>query len=165
MNRGWKIIAVSVSVILLAAALAVYMKSATAVAEGQVVGFVDSEAILAAYGPAKDVNAELANLRKLSEEALKKQVQDKYGTGDMSSLPEESQLTIQKMVEDADRKYQSDMEKLRDEKWNPIVKTVNDVIKQVGDEQKVQVVLEKAAVVYGGLDLTEEVIKKLPAKK
>jgi len=165
MNRGWKIIAVSVSVILLAAALAVYMKSATAVAEGHVVGFVDSEAILAAYGPAKDVNAELANLRKLSEEALKKQVQDKYGTGDMSSLPEESQLTIQKMVEDADRKYQSDMEKLRDEKWNPIVKTVNDVIKQVGDEQKVQVVLEKAAVVYGGLDLTEEVIKKLPAKK
>ncbi len=165
MNRGWKIFAISVSAVLLAVALAVYMKTSSAVAEGQIVGFVDSEAVIASYGPAKDVNAELANLRRLSEEALKKQVQDKYGTGDMSSLPEESQLTIQKMVEDADKKYQSDMEKLREEKWTPIVKSVNDVIKQVGEEQHVQVVLEKAAVVYGGLDLTQEVIKKLPANK
>ena len=163
MNRGMKILAVSVAAAFLIAALATYIHSVSAVAEGQVVGFVDSEAVLQSYQPAKDVNASLGDLKKQSENNLKKKVQEKYGTGDLSSLPEQDQMAVQKMVEEADSQYQSDMDKLRGEKWTPIVKAVNDVIKQVADEQHVQVVLEKAAVVYGGADLTDAVIKKLPA--
>jgi outer membrane protein len=164
MNRGLKIALAAFSAAMLIAALAVYLRPGSAVAEGQVVGFVDSDAVLAAFQPAKDVNNELTGLRKTSEDNLKKKVQEKYGAGDLSSLPEESQMEVQKMIEEGDAQYQKDMDKLRAEKWAPIVKSVNETIKKVADEQHVQVVIDKAAVIYGGVDLTDAVIKVLPAK-
>ncbi|MFA6448414.1 MAG: OmpH family outer membrane protein [bacterium] len=164
MNRGLKIVAMAMAAAFLMAALATYVRSTSAEAEGQLVGFVDSEMILATYAPAKEVNLALGALKKTSEDNLKKKVQEKYGAGDLSSLPEQDQMAVQKMIEEADAQYQKDMDKLREEKWTPIVKTVNDTIKQIADEQKITVVLDKGAVIYGGVDLTEGVTKKLTAK-
>lgn len=164
MNRGLKMALATLSAAMLIAALAVYLRAGSAEAEGQVVGFVDSEKVLASYKPAKDVNDELTTLRKTSEDALKKKIQDKYGSGDPAALPQESQMEIQKMIEEADAQYQADMEKLKNEKWAPIVEAVNATIKKVADEQKVQVVIDKAAIIYGGVDLSDAVIKALPVK-
>ncbi len=164
MDRKYKVLSVAIAVLLLLGAGAVYFKSVSAQAEGQVVGFVDSEAILANYPEAVQVNQELSSLRKASEDELHKKVQEKYGVDNLDSLPDESKLAIQKMVEDADGQYQKKILDLKSQKWDPIVNKVNDSIKQVGQAKGVQVVLEKAAVVYGGIDLTDEVISKLKAK-
>jgi outer membrane protein len=167
MNRGLKIIAVTAAALFIIAALAVYMRPSSASAEGQVAGFVDSEAVLQAYQPALDANMALANLKKQSEDGFAKKIKDKYNIEDpraIASLPQEAQIDIQKMNDEANDQYQKDMDKLRTEKWEPIAKAVNDAIKQVADEQKLQVVLEKGAVLYGGVDLTDAVNKKLAAK-
>lgn len=161
MKRGAKILSVSVAALLLLLAFLAYRHNESAVAEGEIIGYVDSDLILESYIPAKEVNQELADLRRKSEDDLRKKVQDKYGAGDVSTLPQESQMEVQKMVEEADARYKQEMTRLQDEKWAPIVRKINDVIKQAGLEKKVAVVLDKAAVISGGVDLTDDVIKKL----
>lgn len=133
-------------------------------AEGQVIGYVDSDRIMEGYAPAISVNTQLASLRQKSEADLEKSVREKFGPGEISMLPRESQLEIQKMVEAAEGAFEEKSVKLRDEKWEPIVKSVNDTISKVALEQKIQVVVDKAVVIYGGVDITDKVLAKLPTK-
>lgn len=131
-------------------------------AEGQVVGYVDSDKIMEAYGPAVAINTQLATLRQKSEADLEKSVREKFGPGDVSMLPRESQLEIQKMIDIAEQDFNAQSDKLRTDKWEPIVKTVNDTVAKVAQEQKIQVVVDKAVVIYGGADITDKVLEKLP---
>jgi Skp family chaperone for outer membrane proteins len=140
-------------------------KRATGAAEAQssvVIAFVDSEEILEAFPQAVRINMELSELRKKSEEDLRQRITAKFGTGDIAALPGSSQMEVQQMVEKADEDYQKEMERLRQQKWTPVVDAVNSVIQQVGVEFKAQVVLEREVVLHGGIDLTDEVIKRLP---
>ena len=50
------------------------------------------------------------------------------------------------------------------ELMEPIEKSVEDTIKKVADSKGLSVVIEKAAVVYGGTDITQDVISKLTKK-
>jgi Skp family chaperone for outer membrane proteins len=165
MSRVVKILSVSTAAALLILAFVAYRHNTSAVAEGEIIGYVDSDAVLEAYGPAKDVNTELDTLRASSEDNLKKKVAGKFGPGDVSALPQESQMEVQKMVEEADAQYKQEMTKLQNEKWLPIVQKINDTIKTIGQEHKVVVILDKQAVISGGIDLTDEVIKRLSAQQ
>ena len=59
------------------------------------------------------------------------------------------------------RQCQQRLQQKQAELLDPIVKSVDDAIKQVADAKGLGVVIEKAAVVYGGQDITQDVIKKL----
>ena len=59
------------------------------------------------------------------------------------------------------RQCQQRLQQKQAELLEPIVKSVDDAIKQVADAKGLSVVIEKAAVVYGGQDITQDVIKKL----
>lgn len=131
-------------------------------AEGQVVGYVDSDKIMETYGPAVAINTQLGSLRQKSEADLEKQVREKFGPGDVSMLPRESQLEIQKMIDTAEQEFNAKSDKLRTEKWDPIVKSVNDTVSKVAQEEKIQVIVDKAVVIYGGADITDKVLAKLP---
>lgn len=50
------------------------------------------------------------------------------------------------------------------ELMDPILKSVDDAIKKVADAKGFSVVIEKAAVVYGGTDITQDVISRLGKK-
>jgi len=52
----------------------------------------------------------------------------------------------------------------REELLDPIVKSIEAAIKAVADKKGLSVVLAKAAVVYGGQDITSEVIAQLGKK-
>ena len=52
----------------------------------------------------------------------------------------------------------------REELLDPIVKSIEAAIKTVADKKGLSVVLAKAAVVYGGQDITSEVIAQLGKK-
>jgi len=161
MNRFSKTASVVASLVLLALSASYYFGAGRLTAEGNVVGYVNSDAILEQYGPAKEVNTQLGQLREDSEKELEKKVRDKFGPGDVSTLPRESQLEIQKMVEQAESIFNEKSESLREEKWVPIVNSVNEAIEKVATEEKIQVVLEDETVIFGGVDLTDKVIEKL----
>ena len=52
----------------------------------------------------------------------------------------------------------------REELLAPLVQSVDAAIKAVADKRGMSVVLAKAAVVYGGQDITQEVITQLNKK-
>jgi outer membrane protein len=164
MQRWWKVISVFITCAALAAACAVYLRPSQVSAEGEMIGYVDSEKIIDKYPVAQSVNKELEGLRTQHESDFQKKVQDKYGTGDVQSLPREAHLEIQKMMDDAEKEFNDESDALRAKKWVPIVDAVNDTISKVADQEKLHVVLDKAAVIYGGVDITDKVIAQLPRK-
>lgn len=60
--------------------------------------------------------------------------------------------------------YQQTMQRLQQkavELREPVVNDINDAVKKVAEAKGLQVVLEKTAVVYGGQDITQDVVSKL----
>ncbi len=164
MERFLKIFALAASCVMLLAAVAVFRGTGDAEAQGHSIGFIDSDKVLENYAPAVEVNKQLANLRKQIEMDLEKTVREKYGPGDLSTLSREQQLEVQKMFDNTDTIFQQKSESLRQEKWVPIVDEINAAIEKVAMEEKLEVVLEKTAVIHGGVDLTQQVIDYLKTK-
>lgn len=48
---------------------------------------------------------------------------------------------------------------------NPITEQINEIIKKVSAAKGVTVILEKTSIFFGGVDITEDVIKELKALK
>jgi len=60
--------------------------------------------------------------------------------------------------------YQQTMERLQqknEELMEPIEKSIQDAVKSVAEKKGLSVVIEKGAVVYGGQDITQDVVKQL----
>ncbi|TCL75227.1 periplasmic chaperone for outer membrane proteins Skp [Hydrogenispora ethanolica] len=66
--------------------------------------------------------------------------------------------------QDLERQLQSRVEQKRQELLKPLMEQINAAIKTVAEGKKLTMVVHKNAVVYGGLDITTEVAKKLGAK-
>ena len=59
------------------------------------------------------------------------------------------------------RQTQERLSQKQQELMEPIKKGVDDAVKSVSEAKGLQVVLEKSAVVYGGQDITQDVVNKL----
>ena len=62
------------------------------------------------------------------------------------------------------RQCQQRLAQKQNELMEPILKSVDDTIKKVADAKGLSVVIEKAAVVYGGTDITQDVISRIAKK-
>lgn len=161
MKQRWIYAATLICAALALGAGVFYWHSARASASGEIVATVDADRILASYPPAVAVNEELAKLKSDSEETLKGKVREKYGSADVTTLPKENQLEIQQMIDEAEGKFQSDVESVRGQKWEPILAAVRTTIGKVAAANGIVVVLQKDAVLYGGVDLTDKVIDEM----
>ena len=66
------------------------------------------------------------------------------------------------------RFYTQTQERLQNkqkELMDPVLKKIEESIKKVADKKGLSVVVEKATVVYGGVDITDEVAKTLQSAK
>ena len=64
--------------------------------------------------------------------------------------------------------YQQTMQRLQqknEELMEPIENSIQDAVKKVAEKKGLSVVIEKGAVVYGGQDVTQDVIKELGSSK
>lgn len=60
--------------------------------------------------------------------------------------------------------YQQTMQRLQqknEELMEPIDKSIQDAVKSVAEKKGLSVVIEKGSVVYGGQDITQDVVKQL----
>ena len=62
------------------------------------------------------------------------------------------------------RQCQQRLAQKQSELMDPILKSVDDAIKKVADAKGLSVVIDKAAVVYGGTDITQDVISRIAKK-
>jgi len=56
---------------------------------------------------------------------------------------------------------QERLQKKQQELFEPVQKSMDDAVKSVAEAKGLSVVLDKSTVVYGGQDITQDVIKKL----
>ena len=98
---------------------------------------------------------------------------------DAQSTQEQMMTAIQEVQKDFEEKssgmsdqekqdyYQQCQQRLQQkqqELFDPILKSVDDAIKKVADNKGLSIVIDSAAVIYGGQDITQDVIKNLSKK-
>ena len=70
--------------------------------------------------------------------------------------------------EEKGRYYQQLQERLANkekELMDPLMKSIEEAIKKVADKKGLSVVVEKQSVIYGGVDITDEVAKSMQTSK
>ena len=93
--------------------------------------------------------------REKYEEAAK-QVQDEFSQKAGSMTPEQQQQFIEQK--------QKEMQDKQKEILDPIRTSIETQVQSVADSRGINVVLDKNNVLYGGQDITQEVLQKLQAE-
>ena len=70
-----------------------------------------------------------------------------------------------KTMNDTDQQLQERLSNKEKELMDPVLKKIETTIKKVADKKGLSVVVDKNTVVYGGLDITDEVSKALQSGK
>ena len=73
----------------------------------------------------------------------------------------EMQKASQEAQADFEAKSASMNDQENEELMEPIEKSIQDAVKAVAEKKGLSVVIEKGAVVYGGQDITQDVVKQL----
>lgn len=124
------------------------------------IGFVDTARVLTSYKGAQSAQATMAKEIQAYQQAFadrQKKIAEAHKAG-------KTQAEIQKLTAQYERELAPLKEKAAklEQKLSAGVKTkVESVITSIAKRRKVDVVIDKAAVLYGGVDLTGDVIQAL----
>ena len=147
-----KMISIAIALIFIGSVVAIALTTTgtgIASAAGSVnVGVVDREQILTQHPEGANVNAQM--------NAAIAEVQKDF--------EEKSDGMTDQEKQDYYRQCQQRLAQKQQELVEPIIKSVDDTIKKVADTKGLSVVIEKAVVVYGGTDITQDVISRLAKK-
>ena len=150
-NKQVKIISVIIAVIFIGSVVALALTQSGGIASAagsSSVGVVDREQVLSQHPK----NAELDQQMQAAIDEVQKDFKEKSaGMNDQEK-------------QDYYMQCQKRLQQKQIELTEPVIKSVEDEIKKVADAKGLNVVIEKAAVVYGGQDITQDVIKKISGK-
>lgn len=124
------------------------------------VGFIDSSRILQEYPAAQQLLNDLAK----SEAALNKKILDRKEKLLQAKSQNKTETELQMLAEQMKNEIEPEAKKLEADsaaRSAVIEKKVDEIIQQVAKQGKYNVVLAKEAVLFGGTNLTDEVLKKL----
>lgn len=146
-----KIISIVIAVLFIGSVVALALTQSGGIASAaatSAVGVIDREQVLTQHPKSADLdnqmNAAINEVRK--------------------DFEEKSQGMNDQEKQDYYRQCQQRLQQKQIELTDPILKSVDDTIKQVADSKGISVVIDKTAVLYGGQDITQDVIKKLGGK-
>jgi outer membrane protein len=147
-----------------ALAAAVFIASAACgafAADKPMVGYIDLEQVVKAHPILIKWNKDLESLKAARENQVKKQIKEKFGVTEKSQLTDSQRAQVQKFVMDENDKFTSEMEPKQNEKMKRVEKDIREVSAAIASEKKLDLVLDRAVVVYGGVDITKDVIEKI----
>lgn len=116
--------------------------------EGEI-AFVDIQKIFELHPDKAEAEKELNRAAQMMQAELEEKVSD---------LSQEEQ-------QDLLEKYQSDLSQKEQELIQDVLEEIETAIKKVAEEKKVKLVLDKRNVIYGGYDLTEDVINYIEEQR
>ena len=146
-----KVISILIAVLFIGSVVAIALTqsgSGVASAAGSSVGVVDYRQVMSQH-------PDLNNIEQQMQTAIadvKREFEEKSaGMNDQEKADyyQQSQLRLQQK---------------QDELVGPIEQSIQDTIKKVADNKGLQVVIEKSTVIYGGQDITQDVISRLGKK-
>ena len=134
----------------------------TTFVNAEVVGIVDFDKVVDNYAKVKVVSNEISD--KYSE--IQRYTLDKEREYKKLSTPLERKNFEEATARELSKKQEAYL-KLKEKKEAEIDASIKNAIKQVAIENKVTTVVEKSVVFFGGVDLTDKVVKQLnnPAVK
>ena len=144
--------------ILSLAALALALTFSTANAE--VVGVVDFDKVIDNYSKVKALSDEISD--KYTE--LQRYTLDKEREYKKLTTPLERKNFQDATARELTRRQEAYL-KLKDKKEAEIDLAIRSAVKQVAIESKVDTVVDKSVVFFGGVDLTDKVVRALNASK
>ena len=151
-NRQVKIISIAIALIFIGSVVALALTqtgSGIASAASSVnVGIIDYTMVLNQHPEVENFQ----NQMNAAYEEIRKDFEEKS-----AGMTEQEK-------QDYYRQCNQRLEQKRMELTEPLEKSVEDTIKKVADSKGLSVVIEKGAVVYGGTDITQDVISKLTKK-
>ena len=142
--------------------LAAFFTMLFSVAQAEVIGVVDFDRVVENYSKVKAVSNEISD--KYAE--IQRYSLDKEREYKKLSTPLERKSFEENVGRELSRKQEAYL-KLKQKKEAEIDAAIKNAIKQVAMTSKVTTVVEKSVVFFGGVDLTDKVVKQLnsPAAK
>ncbi len=125
-------------------------------ANAEVIGVVDFDKIVDNYTKVKTVSNEISD--KYAE--IQRYSLDKEREYKKLSTPLERKNFEENVAKELAKKQEAYL-KLKEKKEAEIDAAIKNAIKQVAMTSKVTTVIEKTVVFYGGIDLTDKVVKQL----
>ncbi|MBQ8636024.1 OmpH family outer membrane protein [bacterium] len=132
------------------------------IAQADVIGVVDFDKVVENYSKVKTVSNEISD--KYAE--IQRYSLDKEREYKKLSTPLERKSFEENVARELSKKQEAYL-KLKEKKEAEIDAAIKNAIKQVAMTSKVTTVVEKSVVFFGGVDLTDKVVKQLnsPAVK
>lgn len=145
-----KIISVIIALIFIGSvvALALTQSGGIASASGSNVGVIDQQQVLSEHPDAQSIEDQM--------NAALDEIKKDFDAKSEGMSDQEKQDYYRQCMQRAEQKRQELVE--------PLIKSVDEAIKKTADAKGLTVVIEKAAVIYGGQDITQDVIKNLTKK-
>ena len=122
---------------------------ASAAASESAIGVVDYQVLVSQYPKLEQLNSEM--------EKAKNEARAEFDSKSQNMNDQQKEEYYRQLQERLQVKFKELDEALR--------KDIDEVIKKVADKKGLKVVVEKATVVYGGTDITDEVAKALQNTK
>ncbi len=133
--------------------------SAFGAANAEVIGVVDFDKVVDNYSKVKTVTDEISD--KYAE--IQRYGLDKEREYKKLSTPLERKNFEEATARELSKKQEAYL-KLKEKKETEIDTTIKNTIKQVAMENKIDTVVEKTVVFFGGVDITDKVVKSLNSK-
>ncbi|MDR2430990.1 MAG: OmpH family outer membrane protein [Candidatus Margulisbacteria bacterium] len=128
------------------------------------VGFIDVEQVFKGYSKTKTAQEEINNKMKDYRKAQTKYQQELEDARIDGKTEKDLDKIREKMQKELDPK-EAEIKMLNEEQMVKIRKDIVTAVESVAKEVGIDVVVDKQVVIAGGLDLTEQVVKRLNSKK
>jgi outer membrane protein len=128
------------------------------------VGFIDVEQVFKGYAKTKTAQEEINNKMKDYRKAQTKYQQELEDARIDGKTEKDLDKIREKMQKELDPK-EAEIKMLNEEQMVKIRKDIVTAVESVAKEVGIDVVVDKQVVIAGGLDLTEQVVKRLNSKK
>ncbi len=129
-------------------------------AGAEVVGVVDFDRVIDGYSKVKAMSDEMSD--KYSE--IQRYTLDKEREYKKLTTPLERKNFEEATARELQRKQDAYM-KLKEKRESEVETAIRNAVKQIAIENKIDTVVEKSVVFYGGVEITDKVIKALNSSK
>ncbi|HOO57357.1 MAG TPA: OmpH family outer membrane protein [bacterium] len=128
------------------------------------IGMVDLDKVVREHPVMQKWTVELETLKAEREKEMENSIKEKFGVTNESELSDQQKVQIQRIIMQENQRFAADMEPKQKEK----LKQVEDDIKQFGaviaTEKNYAMILDRMVVIYGAIDVTDQIIEKVKAK-
>jgi outer membrane protein len=138
--------------------------AAPAAAASFKIGFIDLDRIMKEHPTMVKWTAELEQIKVQREAEIEKTIKDKFGVTNQTELSEEQRTQIQRIIIQENQRFTQEMEPKHKEKLAQVESDVRELGAVVATEKKLDLVLDRVVVIYGGGDVTDAILDKIKAK-